>query len=53
VPGQHLQVTVEPLIDDQELNLGFRYWEGAVAVSGNKNGTPISGEGYVELVGYR
>lgn len=53
VPDQHIQVTVMPLIDDQELNLGFRYWEGAVTVSGGKNGAPISGQGYVELVGYQ
>lgn len=53
VPGQHLELDVIPLLNDQELNLSYRYWEGAVSVSGNKNGKPISGQGYVELAGYK
>jgi predicted secreted hydrolase len=53
VPGQNLEVDVVPLINDQELNVSYRYWEGAVIVNGTKNGKPISGEGYVELAGYK
>jgi predicted secreted hydrolase len=53
VPGQNLDVEVVPLINDQELNVSYRYWEGAVSVSGTKNGQPISGQGYVELAGYK
>ena len=53
VPVQNLEVEVVPLIKDQELNISSRYWEGAVSVNGTKNGKPISGQGYVELVGYQ
>jgi predicted secreted hydrolase len=53
VPGQNLEVEVNPLINDQELNVSYRYWEGAVSVNGTKNGKPISGQGYVELTGYK
>jgi predicted secreted hydrolase len=53
VPGQNLEVEVVPLINDQELNVSYRYWEGAVSVNGTKNGKPISGQGYVELAGYK
>jgi predicted secreted hydrolase len=53
VPGQNLEVEIVPLINDQELNVSYRYWEGAVSVNGTKNGKPISGQGYVELAGYK
>lgn len=44
---------VEPLLRDQELDLAFRYWEGAVRVRGrSRDGTPLTGHGYVELTGY-
>ncbi|MGZ5045518.1 MAG: lipocalin-like domain-containing protein [Methylobacter sp.] len=52
VPSQKLEVDIVPLINDQELNVSFRYWEGAVRINGTKNGKTISGEGYVELTGY-
>ena len=38
---------------DQELNLSFRYWEGAVSVQGTSGGNAVAGHGYVELTGYR
>jgi ABC-type lipoprotein export system ATPase subunit len=41
-----------PLMADQELNLSFRYWEGAVRVSGTRAGSQVTGVGYVELTGY-
>lgn len=47
LPTQGISVRVVPLIRDQELNLAFTYWEGAVTVSGS-----TSGVGYVELTGY-
>ena len=53
VPVQNLELEVVPLINDQELNVSYRYWEGAVSVKGTKNGKPISGQGYVELAGYK
>ena len=32
--------------------LGVAYWEGSVSVSGRRGGEPVSGWGFVELVGY-
>lgn len=52
VPGQRLELDVAPLMNDQELNVSVRYWEGAVSVKGTKDGRPVSGQGYVELTGY-
>jgi len=52
VPSQKLEVDIVPLINDQELNVSYRYWEGAVSITGTKDGKAISGQGYVELTGY-
>ena len=47
---------LKPVLPDQELNAaettGATYWEGEVGVTGTRDGTPLSGEGYVELTGY-
>ncbi|NLE76459.1 MAG: carotenoid 1,2-hydratase [Chloroflexi bacterium] len=51
-PAHGLRLTVEPLLADQELNLSFVYWEGAVQVSGSHSGQAVKGRGYVELTGY-
>jgi predicted secreted hydrolase len=45
-------LTVRPLLDDQELRLSFWYWEGAVTASGTHGGRPVTARGYVELTGY-
>jgi predicted secreted hydrolase len=52
VRSQELQLTVTPLLADQELATQPRYWEGAVQVSGQRHGKPVRARGYVELVGY-
>jgi predicted secreted hydrolase len=52
IPALALELTVMPLVADQELDLGVRYWEGAVRVEGTAAGRPLGGDGYVELVGY-
>ncbi len=51
-PKAGLDLTVMPRLDDQELDLSVRYWEGAVVVDGNRSGDPVSGVGYLELAGY-
>ncbi|MEX2466860.1 MAG: lipocalin-like domain-containing protein [Gemmatimonadota bacterium] len=52
-PSQGVDLRIEPVLDDQELDLAFRYWEGAVDVHGTgAGGVPVSGRGYVELTGY-
>jgi predicted secreted hydrolase len=53
VPSQRLELEITPLINDQELNVTYRHWEGAVSIKGKKNGQAISGQGYVELTGYQ
>ncbi len=52
VPSADLQLTISPYLADQEMNVSFAYWEGAVHVSGRSAGRPVSGDGYVELTGY-
>ena len=47
IPGEGLDLVVEPWVQDQELQLNIQYWEGAVRVEGTVNGF-----GYVELTGY-
>jgi predicted secreted hydrolase len=47
-----LQLDVQPVMDDQELRTTVLYWEGAVDVSGKRNGKKLGGRGYVELTGY-
>ena len=49
VPSAALDVEIEALLTDQELDVGFRYWEGAVEI---RAGGQPAGRGYVELVGY-
>ena len=52
VPGRDLDLTVSPILSDQELDVTIRYWEGASAVRGTAGDEPVSGVGYVELTGY-
>ncbi|PYO51169.1 MAG: carotenoid 1,2-hydratase [Candidatus Rokuibacteriota bacterium] len=52
VPSAALRLEIEPRLADQELIVGTRYWEGAVAVAGSSASGRIAGQGYVELVGY-
>ncbi|MEJ2218560.1 MAG: lipocalin-like domain-containing protein [Gemmatimonadota bacterium] len=51
VPAAGLDLEVTPWLAQQELNVTFRYWEGAVDVRAWGGGKPI-GRGYVELTGY-
>ena len=50
--SEGLDLYIEPYFNDQELNIATRYWEGAVRIEGTEDGVPVSGSGYVELVGY-
>lgn len=47
IPSAGLDLSLEPLLADQELDVSFRYWEGAVRVEGSARG-----RGYVEMTGY-
>jgi predicted secreted hydrolase len=52
IPSAGLTLEVHPLLEDQELRLSVRYWEGAVEAQGRARGAPITGTGYLELTGY-
>ena len=52
IPEEQLELEVEPFLEDQELRLAFRYWEGAVRVTGSGPTGAVAGRGYVELTGY-
>lgn len=56
LPQLNVTLTLAPLLEDQELvthgSTRVTYWEGAVDVSGSFGGTPVRGEGYVEMTGY-
>lgn len=52
LPADDLALEVRAALEDQELNLATRYWEGAVDVTGRQGEKTISGRGYLELAGY-
>jgi predicted secreted hydrolase len=56
LPAFKIDLTMEPLMLAQELvtrgSTGITYWEGACDVSGTFGGSPVRGEGYVEMTGY-
>ncbi len=52
VPSAAIDVEVTPETPDQELNLAFRYWEGASRVIGTSAAAEVTGHGHVELTGY-
>ncbi len=52
IPKLDLSLDVTPYVADQEMQVSYVYWEGAVRVAGNAGGQPVSGNGYVELTGY-
>ncbi len=52
VPSLDLILALEPHLSDQELNVFFVYWEGAVRIMGTRAGNAVVGNGYVEMTGY-
>jgi predicted secreted hydrolase len=53
IPKLSLDLEINPALEDQELNLGVVYWEGAVRLKGQRAGKPVEGVGYMELTGYQ
>ncbi len=55
VPGQGYDLTVTPLVPNQELGLrlfkvlNIYYWEGMCRVTGTHKGQPVTGNAYVEI----
>ena len=52
VPDAGIDLVITTPVEDQELDVGFRYWEGTVTAEGTSAGRPVSARGYVELTGY-
>ncbi len=52
IPVAGLDLQVKPYLADQELNVSYAYWEGAVSVQGTRYGGAVQGNGYIELTGY-
>jgi len=56
LPSEHLTLSLEPTVQDQELDLSSAsqpiYWEGEVTVTGTDGSKSVAGQGYVELTGY-
>ncbi|MDQ3812635.1 MAG: carotenoid 1,2-hydratase [Armatimonadota bacterium] len=56
LPRESLTLETTPTVADQELvtrrPLNVAYWEGSIRVTGTQQGRPLSGVGYLEMVGY-
>ena len=54
IPSLSLQIGVATPLPNQELvsKIGPSYWEGAVDVSAQRAGIPLTGIGYLEMTGY-
>jgi predicted secreted hydrolase len=52
LPSESLAMEITPYLADQEMDVSYNYWEGAVRVTGEHAGEPVTGNGYVELTGY-
>lgn len=52
VPADGVELTVRASVPEQEVRETVRYWAGAVEVSGEAIGRPVTGHGHAALVGY-
>ena len=52
IPGEGLQLDINTLFENQEMQVSFVYYEGAVSATGTRAGAQIEGRGYVEMTGY-
>ena len=56
VDSLDLTLDLDPVIESSEFHISefipVIYWEGAIAASGTREGSPVSGKGFVEMVGY-
>jgi predicted secreted hydrolase len=57
--GWHLKIEklgfdaeINTPVENQELNVGVRYWEGCVRIKGTRNQQSVTGKGYLELTGF-
>jgi predicted secreted hydrolase len=52
LPAEAIELEITARLADQEVNLSYAYWEGAVSIHGSKDGHSVRGAGYMELSGY-
>jgi predicted secreted hydrolase len=53
VPSLKIDAVVRTRLPQQELTGGgTNYWEGAIEISGAREGRPLGGVGYLEMTGY-
>jgi predicted secreted hydrolase len=52
VPALELTLDVAAPVEDQELALAVRYWEGMVRADGMRAGRRVAARGYLEMTGY-
>jgi len=56
IPSELLNLKIRAVLFDQELrterSTNVTYWEGAVEISGSRDGRPVVGKGYLEMTGY-
>jgi predicted secreted hydrolase len=52
LPAENLTLDIEPYLENQELDLSVRYWEGAVHATGRAANGVLTAQGYLELAGY-
>ncbi len=56
IPSRRATFYIEPVFPNQELTTAkstkVNYWEGAIRVWGKADGSPVKGQGYVEMTGY-
>ena len=52
VPRAQITLDVRPRLENQEVALSVRYWEGAVSAEGQGPRGRLTAEGYLELAGY-
>lgn len=56
IPSREVELTVRAALDNQEMrtegSTGVSYWEGAIEVSGTRQGRALTGRGYLEMTGY-
>jgi len=52
IPKINLKVKLKPALKEQEHQLSYPYYEGAVQLAGHFADAEVTGKGYMELVGY-
>ncbi|MFA6228271.1 MAG: lipocalin family protein [Patescibacteria group bacterium] len=53
IPSEKINLQTTPLMNRSEMIFGsINYWEGGLSVAGDWRGKKISGQGFMELVGY-